>query len=122
MMKDRDCQHQRALKMGTKEDLKDLKAKQDESSVTRDTTGEYYDQEIRENKNSCGAIWKSIHSTLPNQTGCTSFKDTVTLANEFNHFFISVGEKATRDSAELAQWHGLSNLSIPFQSLSIKDL
>ena len=65
-------------------------------------------------KNNCGAIWKTIRSTLPNKTGCTSFtKDTDTLANELNHFFISVGEKAARDFAELAQSHRLSNLSTP---------
>ena len=43
-----------------------------------------------------------------------SFKDTDTLANEFNHFFISVGEKVARDSAELAQSHGYQT----FPSLS----
>lgn len=111
----RDCQHQRAQKMGTKADLKAFRElqKEGESGVTRDRTGQYYNQEICQNKNSCEAIWKTICSTLSNKTGCTSFEDTDTLANEFNHFFKSVGEKVARDSAELAQSHSFSNLSIP---------
>ena len=81
----------------------------------REAEREYYNQEILENKNNCAAIWKTIRSALPNKKGHASFiKDTNTLANEFNHFFISVGEKAARDFAEFARWHGLSNLSIPF--------
>ena len=64
----------------------------------REAEREYYNQEICENKNNCGAIWKTIRSALPNKTGRASFtKDTDTLANEFNHFFISLGEKAARD-------------------------
>ena len=81
----------------------------------REAERERYNQEIRENKNNCGAIWKTVRSALPNKTGRASFtRDTDTLANELNHFFISVGEKAARESAELARWHSLSNLSIPF--------
>ena len=34
-------------------------------------------------------------------------KNTDTLANELNSFFISAGEKAARESAELARSHGL---------------
>ena len=34
-------------------------------------------------------------------------KNTDTLANEFNYFFISAGEKASRESAEIARSHGL---------------
>ena len=64
----------------------------------REAEREYYNQEICENKSNCGAIWKTIRSALPNKTGRASFtKDTDTLANEFNHFFISLGEKAARD-------------------------
>ena len=34
-------------------------------------------------------------------------KNTDTLANEFNYFFISAGENAARESTELARSHGL---------------
>ena len=115
-MKKRDCLHQRARKTGTKEDWKVLREPRNRvKEALREAEREYYNQEICENKNNCGAIWKTIRSALPNKTGRASFtKDTDILANEFNHFFTSVGEKAARDSAELAQSHSLSNLSIPF--------
>ena len=53
-------------------------------------------------------MWKTIRSALPNKSGRPSFtKDTDTLANEFNRFFVSVGQKAADDSAELARLHDL---------------
>ena len=53
-------------------------------------------------------MWKTIRSALPNKSGRPSFsKDTDALADEFNRFFISVGQKAADDSAELARLHGL---------------
>ena len=113
LMKERDCLHQKARKTGTKEDWKVFRERRNRVKVAlREAEREYYNQEICENKNNCGAIWKTICSALPNKTGRASFTDT--LANEFNHFCTSVGEKAARDSAELAQSHSLSNLSIPF--------
>ena len=68
MMKKRDYLHQRARKTGTKEDWK----------VFREPRNRVKGEE--------------------NKTGRVSFtKDTDTLANEFNLFFTSVGEKAARD-------------------------
>jgi len=122
LMKERDCLHQRARKTGTKEDWKVFRELRNRVKVAlREAEREYYNQEICENKNNCEAIWKTIRSALPNKTGRASFtEDTDILADEFNHFFTSVGEKAARDSAESAQSHSLSDLSIPFNLCSSK--
>ena len=110
LMKERDCLHQRARKTGTKEDWKVFRELRNRVKVSlREAEREYYNQEICENKNNCGAIWKTIRSALPNKTGRASFT-----RHRYSQFFTSVGEKAARDFAELAQSHSLSNLSIPF--------
>ena len=58
-------------------------------------------------------MWKTIRSALPNKSGRPNFtKDTDTLANEFNRFFISVGQKAADDSAELARLHDLQTTPV----------
>ena len=96
-MKERDCLHQRARKTGTKEDWKAFRELGNRVKVAlREAELEYYNHEIRENKNNLGQFGKTIGSALPNKTGRASFtKDTDTLANEFNHFFISVGEEGS---------------------------
>jgi len=76
--------------------------------VLRKAEREHYNQQICENRNNSGAMWKTIRSALPNKSGRPSFtKDTDTLANEFNRCFISVGQKAADYSAELARLHDL---------------
>ena len=53
-------------------------------------------------------IWKIIRSVLPKKSIVLHYtKNTETLANEFNRIFTSVGEKAARESAELARSDGL---------------
>ena len=49
--------------------------------VLRKAEREYYNQQIYENKNNSGAMWKTIRSALPNKSGCPSgfTKDTDTL-------------------------------------------
>ena len=66
---------------------------------------------------------KTIRSALPNKSGRPSFtKDTDALANEFNRFFISVGQKAAYDSAELARLHGLPTTPVYLGSTHCDEL
>ena len=52
--------------------------------VLRKAKREYYNQQIYENKNNSGGMWKTIRSALPNKSGRPSFtKDTDTVVNEF---------------------------------------
>ena len=68
-------------------------------------------------------MWKTIRSALPNKSGRPSFtKDTDTLANEFNRFFISVGQKAADDSAELARLHDLPTTPVYLGSTHCDEL
>ena len=68
-------------------------------------------------------MWKTIRSALPNKSGRPSFtKDTDALANEFNRFFISVGQKAADDSAELARLHGLPTTPVYLGSTHCDEL
>ncbi|KAK2550311.1 hypothetical protein P5673_029001, partial [Acropora cervicornis] len=84
---------------------------------------EHYNQQICENKNNSGAMWKTIRSALPNKSGRPSFtKDTDTLVNEFNRFFISVGQKAADDSAELARLHDLPTTPVYLGSTHCDEL
>ena len=80
LMKERDCLQQRARKTGTKEDWKVFRELRNRVKVAlREAEWEYYNLEICENKNNCGAIWKIIRSALPNKTGRARFtKDTDT--------------------------------------------
>ena len=72
MMKEGDCLHQRVRKMGTKEDWKAFRELRNRVKVAlREAEQEYYVQEIHKKENNCGAIWKTIWSTLPNKTGHT---------------------------------------------------
>ena len=81
--------------------------------VLRKAEREHYNKQICENRNNSRAMWKTICRALPNKSGDPSFtKDTDTLANEFNHFFISVGQKATDDSVELARLHDLPTFPV----------
>ena len=68
-------------------------------------------------------MWKTIRSALPNKSGRPSFtKDTDTLANEFNRFFISVGQKSADDSAELAHLHDLPTTPVYLGSTHCDEL
>ena len=68
-------------------------------------------------------MWKTIRSALPNKSGRPSFtKDTDTLVNEFNRFFISVGQKAADNSAELARLHDLPTTPVYLGSTHCDEL
>ena len=74
MMKERDCLYQRARKTTTKEDWKVFRELRNRVKVTlREAERECYNQEFCENKNNCGATWKTIRSALPNKTGRAGF-------------------------------------------------
>ena len=109
LMKVRDRLHKRARRTGMREDWEVFKELRNRVKfVLRKAEREHYNQQICENKNNSGAMWKTIPSALPNKSSRPSFtKDTDTVANEFNRFFISVGQKAADDSAELAHLHDL---------------
>ena len=59
---------------------------------------EYVNQQIQNNKNNTNCIWKSIRSCIPKKlTIQRSYsKDHKSVANEFNHFFSSVGENTIK--------------------------
>ena len=99
LMKARDHLHKRARRTGTREDWEAFKELRNRVKfVLRKAEREHYNHQICENKNNSGAMWKTIRSALPNKSGRPSFtKDTDALANEFNRFFIFVGQKAADD-------------------------
>ena len=73
----------------------------------------YFNDEIQSNSNNTGAIWKTIRRALPKDSSsiqCLQYtKDTSALAEEFNNFFVSVGERAAHASTQLAEVHGLAS-------------
>ena len=77
---------------------------------------DYYNEQMTANKGNTGAMWKTIRSALPNKSRQRPqyTKDTDTLANEFNKFFISVGERAANESIELARRYALSTEPVSF--------
>ena len=114
-MKERDCLHQRARKTGTKEDWKAFRELGNRVKVAlREAELEYYNQEIRENKNNLGQFGKPFVALFQTrQVARASPKTQIhLLMNSIT--FLYLWEKAARDSAELARLHALSNLSIPF--------
>ena len=79
----------------------------------RQAERDYFNEQVTINKGSSGCIWKIIRRALPNtSTQCHQYtKDTSTLANEFNRFFVSVGENAANKSEQLAKSYGLDTRS-----------
>ena len=65
-------------------------------------------------------IWKTIRRAIPRSSShqLTYTKDTASLANQFNEFFTSVGEKAAASSRKRAVKYGLqlseSVLPVPY--------
>ena len=74
----------------------------------------YYNKQVTENKNHSASIWKTIRQALPRKAGhfVHYTKDTDVLAEEFNKFFISVGETAAHSAANLASAHGLATKEV----------
>ena len=58
----------------------------------------YYSEQIMENKNNSSSIWKTVRTALPRKVSREVLysKDTATLAEEFNQFFVSTGAKAAQ--------------------------
>ena len=81
----------------------------------REAEREYYNQEIRENKNNLGQFGKPFAALFQTrQVARASSKTQIHLLMNSITFLYLWEKKAARDSAELARLHGLSNLSIPF--------
>ena len=74
LMKVRDRLHKRARETGMREDWEVFKELRNRVKfVLRKAEREYYNQQIYENKNNSGAMWKTIRSALPNKSGRPSF-------------------------------------------------
>jgi len=80
LMNMRDRLYKRARKPEMREDWEAFKELRNRVKfVLRKAEQEHYNQQICENKNNSGAMWKSIRSALPNKSGRPSFtKDTYT--------------------------------------------
>ena len=83
---------------------------------------DYYNHQIISNKNSSASLWKTIRRALPQKSNPDRqyTKDTSVLAEEFNRYFISVGEKASAASEKLVETYGLC--TVPHTSISSLDL
>ena len=74
----------------------------------------YYNKQVTENKNHSASIWKTIRQALPQKAAHSVHytKDTDVLTEEFNKFFISVGETAAPSAANLASAYGLATKEV----------
>ncbi|CAB4018730.1 Hypothetical predicted protein [Paramuricea clavata] len=113
--------HQIARATGTLEDWNAFKSlKRRIKCAIRQAETDYFNKEILSNKNCRGAIWKTIRRAIPKSSSqqLTYTKDTVSLSNQFNVFFTSVGQQAATSSRKLAVEHGLqvseSVLPVPY--------
>ena len=70
-------------------------------------------QQVIINQGNTSSLWKTIRQALPKKSSQRPqyTRDTDVLANEFNRFFISVGQKAARKSIELANHYGLQYIN-----------
>ena len=70
LMKVRDRLHKRARRTGMRKGWEVFKELRNRVKfVLRKAEREYYNQQIFENKNNSGAMWKTIRSALPNKSG-----------------------------------------------------
>ena len=102
--------HKRARKSGSHEDWKvfaDLRREIKQS--IRQAGIEYFTQQVITNKGNTGSLWKTIRWALPNKPSQRPqyTRDTDVLANEFNRFFILVGQEVAKKSTALANHYGL---------------
>ena len=109
-IKTRNKLHKRAHKSGSHEDWKvfaDLRREIKQS--IRQAERDYFTQQVITNKGNTGSLLKTIRRALPNKPSKRPqyTRDTDVLANEFNRFFISVGQEAAKKSTELANHYGL---------------
>ena len=124
-IKARNVLHTRARKSGSHRDWKaftDLRREIKQS--IRQAEQEYFMQQVITNKANTGSLWKTIRQALPNKSSQRPqyTRDTDVLANEFNRFFISVGQEAAKKSVELASHHGLQyNIPMPQGTPSLQQ-
>ena len=109
-IKTRNKLHKRAHKSGSHEDWKvfaDLRREIKQS--IRQAEREYFTQQVITNKGNTGSLWKTIRRALPNKPSQRPqyTRDTDVLANEFNRFFILVGQEVAKKSTALANHYGL---------------
>ena len=66
---------------------------------------EFIAKQRRSNRNNTNSLWKSICSCIPKKSASqkTYFKDSKILADDFNQFFVSVGENAVKRINALAE-------------------
>ena len=98
--------HAKARKTGSGMDWDAfVRLRRDIKHSIRQAERDYFNEQVTVNKGKSGCIWKTIRRALPNtSTQCHQYtKDTSTLANEFNRFFVSVGENAANKSEQLAK-------------------
>ena len=76
--------------------------------------------EIDSTVGQCGKLF-AVPSQI-NQAAQVLLRTQIQLANEFSRFFISVGQKAADDSAELARLHDLPTIPVYLGSTYCDEL
>lgn len=73
---------------------------------------EFVSQQIRENPNNTNSMWKAIKSCIPKKsaTNKTYSKDSGMVANEFDHFFATVGKNTAEKVSGRAKTFQLESL------------
>ena len=106
--------HKRARKSGNHEDWKAfVDLRRQIKRAIRQAEREYFTQQVISNQGNTSSLWKTICQALPKKS-CQRpqyTRDIDVLVNEFNRFFISVGQEAARKSTELANHYGLQYIN-----------
>ena len=108
--------HKRAHKSGSQEDWKAfVDLRREIKRAIRQAEREYFTQQVIINQGNTSSLctWKTIRQALPKKSSQRPqyTRDTNVLANEFNRFFISVGQEAAKKSTELANHYGLQYIN-----------
>jgi hypothetical protein len=78
-------------------------------SALRQAENDYYMTETLKNKNNSGSLWKIINNCIPSKdrNTLTYAKDTSLVADEFDHYFTSVGSSTALAAEKIANDHNL---------------
>jgi hypothetical protein len=78
-------------------------------SALRQAEKDYYMTETLKNKNNSGSLWKIINNCIhsKDRNTLTYAKDTSLVADEFNHYFTSVGSSTALAAEKIASEHNL---------------
>jgi hypothetical protein len=78
-------------------------------SALRQAEKDYYMTETLKNKNNSGSLWKIINNCIPSKdrNTLTYAKDTSLVADEFNHYFTSVGSSTAPAAEKIVNDHNL---------------